>query len=76
MRMEAKYLHLRTPVELGSRFGDWQVCWLGGWAKHRLYYPLLRIERLAVVVRIENDRTRGTGGADLAKDHRIRISRR
>jgi hypothetical protein len=36
--METKYLRLRTPVELGSRFDDWQVCWLGGWAKHRLYY--------------------------------------
>jgi hypothetical protein len=28
--METKFLRLRTPVELGSRFDDWQVCWLGG----------------------------------------------
>jgi len=34
MQMETKYLHLRTPAELGSRLDDWQVCWLGGWAKH------------------------------------------
>jgi hypothetical protein len=27
--METKYFRLRTPVELGSRFDDWQVCWLG-----------------------------------------------
>jgi hypothetical protein len=33
MRMETKFLRLRTPVELGSRFGDWSVCWLGGWGK-------------------------------------------
>ena len=29
MQPEAKFLRLRTPVELGSRFGDWRVCWLG-----------------------------------------------
>ena len=33
--METKFLSLRHPVELGSRFDDWQVCWLGGWDKHR-----------------------------------------
>jgi hypothetical protein len=26
---------------LGSRFGDWQVCWLGGWTKHRLCYLVM-----------------------------------
>jgi hypothetical protein len=31
MRLETKYLRLRTPVMLGSRFGDWKVCWLGEW---------------------------------------------
>src|SRR5258708_2695937 len=36
--METKYLRLRTPVEVGSWFDDWQVCWLGGWGKHRLYF--------------------------------------
>jgi hypothetical protein len=41
--METKYLRLRTPVELGSRFDDWQVCWLGGWAKHRLYYLVMLV---------------------------------
>jgi hypothetical protein len=30
MRMETKFLRLRTPVELGSLFGVWRVCWLGG----------------------------------------------
>jgi hypothetical protein len=47
MRMETKFLRLRTPVELGSRFGDWKVCWLGGWSRHRLYYlvMLVRTER-------------------------------
>jgi hypothetical protein len=42
--METKYLRLRTPVELGSRFDDWQVCWLGGWSKHRLYYLVMLVK--------------------------------
>ena len=37
MQMATKYVRLRTPVTLGSRFGDWEVCWLGGWGKHRIY---------------------------------------
>src|SRR5579871_4697482 len=45
MRLETKFLHLKTPVTLGSRFGDWRVCWLGGWTRHRLSY-------LVMVVRV------------------------
>jgi hypothetical protein len=41
MRIETKYLHLSTPVTLGSRFHDWQVCWLGDWGKHRMYYLVM-----------------------------------
>jgi hypothetical protein len=44
MRIETKYLRLRTEVALGSRFDDWQVCWLGGWAKHRLYYLVMLVK--------------------------------
>ena len=45
MRLETKYLRLRTPVTIGSQFDDWEVCWLGGWTKHRLFY-------LVMVVRV------------------------
>jgi hypothetical protein len=41
MRLETKYLRLRTPVTIGCRFGEWQVCWLGGWTKHRLFYLVM-----------------------------------
>ena len=44
MQMETKYLHLRDSVELGTRFGDWQVCWLGGWARFRLYYLVMLVK--------------------------------
>jgi hypothetical protein len=52
MQMETKFLQLRTEVTLGSWFGDWQVCWLGGWAKHRLYYlvMLVKIPKKAVLM--------------------------
>jgi hypothetical protein len=42
--METKYLRLRAPVEVGSWFDDWQVCWLGGWGKHRLYYLVMLVK--------------------------------
>jgi hypothetical protein len=44
LRMETKFLRLRTPVEHGSRFDDWSVCWLGGWSKHRLYYLVMLVK--------------------------------
>jgi hypothetical protein len=44
MRMETKFLRLRTEVTLGSWFGDWQVCWLGGWTKHRLAYMVMVVK--------------------------------
>jgi hypothetical protein len=50
MQMETKFLRLRTPVELGSWFGDWQVCWLGGWARFRLYYLVMLVKVPSVIV--------------------------
>jgi hypothetical protein len=41
MRLETKVLRLRTPVTLGSRFGDWEVTWLGGWTRHRLSFLVM-----------------------------------
>jgi hypothetical protein len=31
----------RRPVTIGSRSGEWRVCWLGGWTKHRLSYLVM-----------------------------------
>ena len=41
MQLETKFLRLRTPVTIGSRFGEWEVCWLGGWTRHRLSYLVM-----------------------------------
>src|SRR5215467_12993507 len=41
MQLETKFLRLRTPVTPGSRFGDWKVCWLGGWTRDRLSYIVM-----------------------------------
>jgi phosphopantetheine adenylyltransferase len=57
--METKFLHLRTPVEFGSRFGDWQVCWLGGWARFRLYYLVMLVKVPGVIPAVDR-------GIDLA----------
>jgi hypothetical protein len=43
MQLETKYLRLRTAVTLGSQFGDWRVCWLGGWSRHRLFYLVMLV---------------------------------
>jgi hypothetical protein len=48
MQLETKFLRLRTPVMIGSRFGDWRVSWLGGSTRHRLSY-------LVMVVRVTRD---------------------
>jgi hypothetical protein len=44
MQLETKFFRLRTPVALGSRFGDWQVCWLGGWGQNRLFYFVMLVK--------------------------------
>jgi hypothetical protein len=41
MQLETKFVRFRTPVTIGSRFGDWEVCWLGGWTRHRLRYLVM-----------------------------------
>src|SRR5260370_37521873 len=43
MQLETKYLRLSTAVTLGSRFGDWHVCWRGGWSRHRLFYLVMLV---------------------------------
>src|SRR5229473_5184709 len=44
MQVETKFLRLRTPVTLGSRFGGWWVTWLGGWSKYRLFYLVMVVK--------------------------------
>ena len=42
--METKFLSLRHPVELGSRFDDWQVSRVGGWDRHRHFYLVMLVK--------------------------------
>jgi hypothetical protein len=42
--MDTKFLSLRHSVELGSRFDDWQICWLGGWDGHRHFYLVMLVK--------------------------------
>jgi hypothetical protein len=56
MQIETKYLRLRTAVTLNSQFGDWRVCWLGGWTKHRMFY-LVMVVRIKPVIGMAAERT-------------------
>ncbi len=44
MHVETKFLHLRQPVELGHQIEGWQVCWVGGWDRHRVFF-IVMVER-------------------------------
>jgi hypothetical protein len=44
MHLETKFLRLRTPVTIGSRFAEWEVCWLGGWTRDRLSYLVMVVK--------------------------------
>jgi hypothetical protein len=48
MQIETKYLRLPTPVTLGSLFGDWRVCWVGG--RTNKY----RLDFLVMVMRVKS----------------------
>ena len=44
MQLETKFLRLRTPVTIGSRFGEWRVTWVGGWTRGRLAYLVMVVK--------------------------------
>ena len=41
MQVETKFLRLCQPIALGEEIDGWQVCWLGGWGKNRLFYYVM-----------------------------------
>jgi len=43
VQLENKYLRLPMAVTLGSRFGEWRVCWLGGWTRHRMCFLVMLV---------------------------------
>jgi hypothetical protein len=65
MRLETKYLRLKTPVTLGSRFCDWEVTWLGGWTRDRLSY-------LVMVVRVPPSNLPRTGATTERRSKKAR----
>ncbi len=38
MELETKFLRLSGPVVVGEQIDGWQVCWLGGWDKARIFF--------------------------------------
>jgi hypothetical protein len=41
MHVQTKFLRLCEPVSLGDRFADWQVSWIGGWDKGRVFFVVM-----------------------------------
>jgi hypothetical protein len=41
MPLETRFLRLRQAARLGDRIDGWQVCWLGGWGRDRLFYVVM-----------------------------------
>ncbi len=41
MGLETKFLRLSKQVELGDEIDGWQVCWIGGWSKHRIVFVVM-----------------------------------
>jgi hypothetical protein len=48
MGLETKFLRLSKQVELGDVIEGWQVCWLGGWSKHRIVFVVMVIRSAEV----------------------------
>jgi hypothetical protein len=44
MQLETKFMRVPLAVTVGSRFGEWQVTWIGGWDKWRLYYLVMVVK--------------------------------
>jgi hypothetical protein len=43
MRLETKFLRLKTPVAINSRVGEWRVSWVGGWTRHRMAFLVMLV---------------------------------
>jgi len=41
MTIETKFLRLRREVPLGYRIEGWQVCWVGGWDRGRMFFIVM-----------------------------------
>ncbi len=48
MELETKFFRLSGPVAVGEQIEGWQVCWLGGWDKARLFFFVMAFRRRGV----------------------------
>jgi hypothetical protein len=79
MQLETKFLRLKTPVTVGSYFGEWRVTWAGGWTRDKLSY-LVMVVRFAspalAAARNASNASRGMQpGVDGSSPARIRAIR-
>jgi hypothetical protein len=74
MELETKFLRLRTPVTIGSLFGEWQVTWLGGWIRDRLSY-LVMVARVRAEPRARSAALRSYAHLRLLAQHDVEPAR-
>src|ERR1700722_12026359 len=74
MQMETKFVHFRDSVEFGARFGDWQVSWIGGWARFRLYFLVMLVKIPLPVFPQGCDEARPGGARILVADRTIDLA--
>ena len=47
MHVQTKFLRLRKPVSMGECIDNWQVCWLGGWDRCRVFFVVTVVKEYA-----------------------------
>jgi hypothetical protein len=43
MTLETKYVRLRQPVSVGARIDGWQVSWVGGWDRCKVFFVVMLV---------------------------------
>jgi hypothetical protein len=46
MQILTKFLWLQSPVALGDQIDGWQVCWLGGWDRCKVFFVVMVVKRV------------------------------
>jgi len=47
VQIQTKLLRLQSSVALGDQIDGWQVCWLGGWDKCRVFFVVMVVKEYA-----------------------------
>ncbi len=46
MTLETQYVHLRKPVAVGDQIDGWQVSWVGGWDRGKVFFVAMLVRKI------------------------------